>query len=306
MSIKNRINFIIAGAAKCGTTSLFETLGKHPDIFIPDNKEPWHFSHKNIDLSKVVLGPQKKKIIKRTDDYFKLFDNARDEQICGEASTVYLYDYRETVKNLSDIVPHWQEIKIILVLRNPVSRAFSHYMNNVRAGYDKGSFRDAVDLCIRNKATRYRNYVEYGLYSKQVEYYLDNFKHVMIIIFEELIKDSNQIIKEVFEFLGCRVDENEIYKLDKKNSSGRSRLPLITSLIYRPNPIKSVASVVIPKRMRKWAVNVIENSALEKEAMRNDDKQYLQGYYHDDIMELEKLMGYTIEAWSNIDSQDCR
>lgn len=291
-----KLDFIIVGAAKCGTTSLFNTLGTHTDIFLPENKEPWHFSHKNVDLS-VVLGPQRERIIKDDAEYKSLFADAKEHELCGEASTTYLYDSEESIKNISSAISNWREIKILIVLRDPVKRAFSHYMNTVRSGFEKRSFREVIDSCILYKENRYRNYFAYGLYSKQVEAYLESFKNVKIIIFEELIKNEEDVLRDIYDFLGCKNISDNNVKLLKENSSGRPKFPFVTSLIYKTNLLKWVVKAVIPKSIRKWAVKIINDSMLVKETISVEDMEFLKKHYQEDVKQLESLLGYPIDHW---------
>jgi hypothetical protein len=292
-----RPDFIIVGAAKSGTTSMFETLGTHPEIFIPENKEPWFYSLISQDLNKLELGPQKKRVIQNYNTYSKLFDRAKADQLCGEASTVYLYDYERTIHNISKLVDDWQKIKILILLRNPVYRAFSHYMNDCLTGYEKRPFREVIELCINRSTSRYRNYLEYGLYSNQVKSYLENFEHVKIVIFEQMLSDQTQIIDEIFKFLGCSIVDFENHKLKKENTSGRPKYPIIATLLTTPNPIKTLLKFAIPKDTRKIIANMIRKKVLVKEYINDCDRDYLKQYYKEDIAQLESILGYRLDEW---------
>jgi hypothetical protein len=227
----------------------------------------------------------------------KLFDGSKENQICGEASTVYLYDHELTIKNYSKKITDWDETKIIILLRNPINRAFSHYMNEVRSGYEKKSFREAIELCLDEKAPRYRNYLEYGLYSQQVKSYIDNFKHVKIVIFEQLIKKHHEIVSDIFSFLECSIDDGKLCELKKENVSGRPKSTILSTLLYTDNSIKSFIKLLLPKDIRRSILKKISNKILVKEKINTQDKEYLKQYYQDEIASLEGILGYQLQEW---------
>ncbi|MFQ5752975.1 MAG: sulfotransferase, partial [bacterium] len=136
-------DFLIVGAAKSGTSSLYHYLRQHPQIFMPNHKEPCFFTFagkRPTDLqSNVGL-----KVINDFDQYVSLFEFSSRSQKLGEASTCYLYHYDKTIRTIKKYHRRWQDLKIIIALRNPILRAYSHYLNHVRDGLETSSFRDLV------------------------------------------------------------------------------------------------------------------------------------------------------------------
>ena len=122
-------NFLIIGAPKSGTTSLYQYLKQHPQIYLPDKKEPHFFSFEG--RTQGFNGPGQadfmKKRITKIEDYIKLFENVNDELAIGEASTSYLY-IPEAVERIKKYVP---EVKIITIIRHPAERAFSDYLQHL-------------------------------------------------------------------------------------------------------------------------------------------------------------------------------
>ena len=121
-------NFLVIGAAKSGTSSLYMYLKQHPEIYMSPIKEPHFFSFD--DESKMTKGPGDPihKAITNFDDYQAQFDGVTDEKAIGEASTSYLYR-PEAPGRIHAMLP---DAKLIVILRNPVDRAFSAYMHVVR------------------------------------------------------------------------------------------------------------------------------------------------------------------------------
>ena len=133
MAKKQLPNFLIIGAAKSGTTSLHEELSKHPEIFMCNPKEP-HFL---ANLPDNTIGGNYG--YPRVDEagYYSLFQKVKNEKIIGESSVSILF-YKNAIKKAKSLLG--QNIKIVVVLRNPVDRAFSNYMMHVRDGFENKTF----------------------------------------------------------------------------------------------------------------------------------------------------------------------
>ena len=138
----NPVDFLIVGAAKAGTTTLFETLSKHPGIFIPQCKECRYFSCPNGKFT----GPGSQyanNVIRSLEEYRFLFNKAKPGQLCGDISPDYLYYYRNAVNKILE--EKGAHIPIIIILRNPIDRAYSSYLHRVRDGQEKLSFEAALN-----------------------------------------------------------------------------------------------------------------------------------------------------------------
>ena len=181
----NPVDFLVVGAAKSGTSTLFETLRMHPGIFIPQRKECRYFSCMPENFS----GPrsvQPKYIIQSSDEYRALFDKTKPGQLRGDVSPDYLYYHRNAVPRILDEVN--AQVPIIIVLRNPIDRAYSNYLHHVRERWEKLGFEAALDAEEQRRAANWTwgwRYVDVGLYAEQVKAYLDNFERVLLLLFEE-------------------------------------------------------------------------------------------------------------------------
>jgi len=141
-------NFFIVGAAKAGTTSLYNYLKQHPDIYMSPIKEPNYFA-KDIDInlfrkdykktalidtqkyfSKPKLEELHLAFITELEDYIKLFQKVSNEKVIGETSVSYLYS-KVAAKEIKKLVP---DAKIVIILRDPIERAYSHYLMNLKEG----------------------------------------------------------------------------------------------------------------------------------------------------------------------------
>ncbi|MFC1812830.1 sulfotransferase domain-containing protein, partial [Thermodesulfobacteriota bacterium] len=187
-------NFLIVGAAKSGTTSLYSYLNQHPDIFMPKWKELSFFIGD-------PAGPIHK--VKKPEFFLRVFATVANQTAVGEASTSYLYD-ESAPKRIKEVLG---AIKIIIVLRNPVDMAYSLYNHQVRK---EGETLENFEAALEAEADRIRdpifrkkcygwhaNYYYYhrGLYYEQVKRYLDVFgnENVIIFLFEDLADDSIRV-----------------------------------------------------------------------------------------------------------------
>jgi len=213
MTERKMPNFIIIGAMKAGTTTLYRAMLEHPQI-VPAVTKELHFLTKN--------GVTKEK-------YIILFNKCEKGQITGEATPNYLWKPLAP-KNAKKLIP---ETKFIALLRNPVYRTYSQYWGYLRKCKKRRkepkfkTFNKYVKYLIHHPNNQCRlGYVgRYGIqrsiYINQLEEWYKYFpkKQIMIIKSEDLFKDVNKITNEVFSFLGlspCELKVNYHF-LDKKD-----------------------------------------------------------------------------------------
>ena len=194
------VDFLIVGAARAGTTTLFELLSRHSGIFIPKRKECRYFSCMPENF--VVPGPPyTMNIIQSQEEYRSLFNIAEPGQLRGDISPDYLYFYQNAVPKILNEIS--AQIPVIIVLRNPIDRAYSHYLHHVNGGRENLAFEDALNAEQERRATNWAwgwNYVDVGLYSRQVKAFLESFERVLLLLFEEDIV-TGQAGEKVLNFL---------------------------------------------------------------------------------------------------------
>lgn len=304
VSVKNEIwpNFFIVGAMKSGTTSLYHYLTKVNGVFMSLIKEPNYFASEDFPSNTYL------EVVRKKDDYLSLFSNAKDAVAIGEASTNYLYSERAAFR-IQEFIPN---AKIIAILRDPIERAYSHYLQYVRNKYENAhnlSFLEAVrkDYELTNKGIGVSAlYVEKGLYYQQVKRYLDLFgrENVKILFFEEFINYPYEHVAKVLEFLRvCPDVPDNVGRVYNKTYIPNSKFgkSLISSKILAdtiraiPEPIK--------KQMRKYILSNFHESNLKNQMRRYivgeaaevheiplDGKDYLQEIYRDDVRQLSTLL----------------
>lgn len=236
-------NFIIAGCAKSGTSSLYEYLCLHPDIFMSANKEPRYFVEPECRPN--FMGPLDEDRYNATSvwrwtDYCNLFNDADRYKAVGEASPMYM-----TASSIpGNIKQQLGEVKIIIMLRNPIEVAYSAYIHQVRDGSENLSFKDAL-LAEKNRIDKnwawHWRYASLGLVVPEVlAAYLKEFKreNIKIVFYDEFKKDNFGVVQDIFRFL--EVEPSIALIHNRSNEGGVPRYPLLYKLITRRTFIQKV------------------------------------------------------------------
>ncbi|SFG22561.1 Sulfotransferase domain-containing protein [Desulfotomaculum arcticum] len=281
-------NLFIVGAAKAGTTSLYKYLSQHPGVYMSRIKEPNFFSQAR----------SRRQVVWDESRYYALFKGARDYSIVGEASPSYLWD-KNSPHRIKEANP---KARIIILLREPIERAFSHYLMDVRAGIQRKSFADALaeDYALRSKEWGVSHlYVELGLYYEQIARYLDVFSssQILILYFEELKNDTKKVLKKVFTFLDVSLlPLEDIDFQTKHNTFSLPRGKIIGGLL-------SISSLVNPamKLLPQWSKNII-NTIIYREAskpeLEKSAKEFLYNIYVKEITNLRAILNNPL-LWSD-------
>ncbi len=303
-----RPHFLIIGAGKSGTTALFKYLQEHPQIFMPRIKEPDFFALEGQepvdpkdDPDQMHFYPQ---AIFDAKDYQHLFDEAANDQICGEASTMYLYK-PEAHLRIKKYVP---DVKMIAIFRNPAERLYSRYLHLARSDQQpKGDFKDLFD-----KSTiwwRRDDLVNEGFFYQHLSKFFEIFdrKQFKIFLYEDLKDNTPGVIREVYNFLG--VDEN--YQPEtgiRYNESGFIKNRFKDYLIGNRSVIRRSVELVAPGMVRKlrenpkWQKKIKElrKTNLVRPPFDPELRQrIIDEIYREDLLKFQKLIGRDLSHWLN-------
>lgn len=307
--------FLIVGAVKAGTTSLHEYLQMHPEVYMSPVKETNHFSdgdmlfeHFNVDykqdvnvnLEKYLEGPMDKKIhiahVRTFQQYVQLFRNVTNQKAIGEVSNSYLY-LPNTANTIKQVLP---DVKIVMILRNPVERLYSQYLMNLKLG--KIIERDLLKEIAADQAKPIKGwgvshlYLEVGNYYEQVKRYYDNFpaQNIKVILFDDFKKDAAGTMRDLFHFLG--VDENFALDMSQRyNEAGMPRFGKLNYWLTQIGVYGLVKKVFSPELKEKIKSIIYTKDNIPK--ITASEKQYLQDYYRNDIQALAKLLNRDLSAW---------
>jgi hypothetical protein len=293
-------DFLIIGAAKSGTTSLYFLLNQHPQIFLPFNKEPNFFRFEGQDIGKFLYRGKirgvRNSIVTLT-EYQRLFEHQPKNILAGEASTLYLPSERAA----DGILHHVPECKILAILRNPVDRAFSHFSHFRRDGYEPvADFMQAIQMEPKRISENWFPsyfYLEAGFYFRHLSIYFHRFskEQIKIILFEDL-RDPAKVLQEIYEFLNVETRfPSDISS--RHNPSGRVRIPWLYHLL-RDSRWKDTIRTKIPvpwwsKMRSKWEAAMIAPN-LQLSAV---NRRQVRALYLEDIEKLEELLDRDLRTW---------
>ncbi len=200
-------DFLVIGAAKSGTTALYDYLRQHPRVAMSELKETNFFALEGGRPA--YRGPGDDETINRLsitdlDAYCALFEGIAGEHAAGEASPLYLYDPR-VPDRIRGCVPH---VKLVAVLRHPVHRAYSAFLHARRDGREPlGDFGEALRAeraRIRGGWEHLWHYRAMGFYGRQLERYLEIFpaERIHVLLYDDFVADPVGALQGCFRFLG--------------------------------------------------------------------------------------------------------
>lgn len=288
-------NFFIIGAAKAGTTTVFNILKQHPDVYLSEVKEPQFFCNDE----KYNMGM----------NYYinTYFSGSEKFKARGEATPHYLF-YERVAMRIAKHIPIKNQ-RFVVILRNPIKRAYSLYWNMVAEGIETLGFEEAIDNennRLNNKYTaklcslRY-TYVSSSKYAEQVRAYLKYFNkdQFVFIIFEEFIKDIECSMKSVFDFLGLENIDMIDYDL-KSNPFGLPRIKFIHQFIRNPFYLKTkIGKMIHPSIKYRISNNLIQLNRKKHDypAMSKKVEKKMMALFEKDIKELEVILDKDLSNW---------
>jgi hypothetical protein len=273
-------NFLIIGAAKAGTTWLYERLRRHPEVYMPGVKELAFFSRDGNEG-------------KTREWYEKHFEAA---PAVGEATPAYLY-HPQAPRRIANVI---SDVKLIACLRHPTDRAYSHYWMKRGLGGLDCSFREVV-------SEWQKECVKYSLYGEQLNRYFSHFnrEQLLILVFEEVISDPSDSLNDICTFLG--VDDTfyrgQEWIANRENRAARNRSRLVFELI---RDVGTWMRHTEGARQLLDAVKATGLTDLIKDANREpreypemgpEVRKELDEYYWPTVERVEQIIGRRIEAW---------
>lgn len=305
-------HLIIGGAAKSGTTTLYNILNQDPRFFFPEHKEPYFFSFKTNDVRLELFQSSFSKLIyKSLSDYSRIFESANNKQVIGEASTSYLYTSDITIDRIVKTYSQFgQKLpKMYFILRNPIDRAWSHHQFLVQRGIEKLDFETAITPQITKTRISERfwdfDYLNYGRYAKGVS----NFQKSHIDTKFYLMDDfSNLGIDNIASDIAADFGmddfkpENGIKKV-ATNPSGIPRSKMVVALLAQDNFLKSFMRTALPYSARKelrYFRDVVLAYFLERKSISAELRTKLIDYYVDDINILAELLDRDLSHWLKV------
>lgn len=294
-------DFFLIGAARSGSTALYDYLGQHPEIFTSDPKEPHYFAFDGARPD--FRGPGDDEMINREvvrDEaaYRALFRNADGARAVGEGSVSYLY-HASAAADLRRAVP---DARLICILRNPADRAYSAFRYLRSRMYEPvGDFGEALareDARVDAGWHHMWHYRRMGRYAEQVHRYLTIFdrEQIRIYRFEDFVRDPAPVLRDCFEFLGVDSDF-EPRRTPVTVPSGEPRSSLLQRYLLQSPPGKELVKQLLPGGIRRWLTGRLRKANLEKPPMDPSIRRELLEDFRDGIETLEQLTGRPFTRW---------
>ncbi len=280
--------FLIPGASRSGTTTLWSIIRSHPEVCTPDKKE-LRFFDRNENY---------KKGIKYYESHFEECEAAKE---IGEASPPYwnkgiIFDEDRKYIYVEEDAPSrikkaYPNIKLIFTFRNPVDRMYSQFWKNVRQGREhKKSVRGAVMEEINGERSHKKDEIcwvyknKYAIHFKEWKKMFSD-ENIKVIIFEEWINNTKKEIKSVFDFLGVSRDYNVSYRTEKNVS--RTPYSYTISEIRR----NYIGENILGRAIRRF------NRSRGRPTPTESERKWLFGILEDQVKEMEDLLGRSLSMW---------
>lgn len=271
-----RIDFIIIGAQKSGTTSLATQLAGHPEICFCQDKEPGFFNSV-IDWKE------------KLQDYHRLYSPLPGQR-CGEASTMYTFlpEFADTHSRLFEYNP---KLKLIYLMRQPVERIVSHYAHRV----NHGRVTELPEEIVLKDPT----FINRSRYAYQIKPYMELFgeENVLLMPFEEYISDPSESLKCVSSFLGISYELFQNLDSNPKNESiGKKYLGKTGTKIW-DNSVARLAGPLIPRFVRRALKSYFLKEMTQKPKFPPILRKTLWNILEEDVNSVEKLLNRRIDVW---------
>jgi len=281
-------NFLLIGAMKAGTTSMYHYLRAHPQVYMPTFKAPEFFAGKALSKRGV-------------DWYRKQFAGAGPEAVAiGEASNVYTKypHYPGVPGRIAELIP---EARLLYIVRDPVARIRSHYQTRVVEGSEKLPLLEAL--------TSNSIYLDYSRYAMQIEQYLEHFprEQLLVTTAEALRDDRDSVVRAVYAFLGVDPEirpadlDREFYKSADKPA--RSLLPIglkktLKTRLPSTKRFKELETKIV-RRLDKVRGRTEEDKALNPVTVVGDaERATIVAALRDDVARLRPYLDDGFDGWS--------
>ena len=291
-------NFFIIGAAKSGTTTLYDLLRQHPQVYLPRIKEPMFFNREEHFARGVEWYEE------------MFFKGAERYPARGEATPHYLYWSGKVAPRIKELYGD-RDVKFIVSFRDPVKRAYSWYWNMVREGREDLAFAEAISAEGERLATHRRSldeqgsmvygHFEGGRYAGQLRPFLELFpkENFLFLLQEDLNKDPYAVASEAFAFLG--VDSSVRVRQANSNLATMPRMRAVHRLLRERSAAKELIKPLIPLPVRSRIVSGVMRLNLKRTSYPPMDKSSesdLRRRYREEVQQLQKIVGRDLSHWT--------
>ena len=297
--------FLIVGAMRAGTTSLYQALRAHPDAYMSAVKETNFFAFENgrpdLPLDDIGVSTLARNSITSAASYLDLFTDAVGSKAIGEASPSYFFSPGAATR-IRRSLPN---ARIVLLLRDPVDRAYSAYLRRAAVDAEPAAFLEAAENEHHGfqQGERFPHYplLEGSTYARHLGRFQECFpKHQLWVrVFEEFWAKPDQGLAELHEFLGLEGESSSISHL---NRSGIPRSPQFDRFLRGGTRVKGALKTRLPASVAAALVHLkqrIENWSMQEPSRLPAEirSHLIRGYFSEDIAQVEQMLGRDLTSW---------
>ncbi|MBF1801808.1 sulfotransferase domain-containing protein [Alloalcanivorax profundimaris] len=294
--MKDLIDVMIVGVEKAGTSALLSDIGKHENVAIPGKFKGEQVTNYDPEFSYFLPESRFKRSFSAC--FYDEFGDIPSGNHLVVAKNVGICYEPEAARRLRE---HNENTKLIILLREPVSRAYSSFWyQRYRGAERKTNFREAIEREIKGvDVDRHKSYLAKGLYFEQISRLerLFGSENLLIILHEQYLSQREYVLEKVFNFIG--VNCTEIPDKEITNSAKVALVPGLARALYKDSPLKRLAKIIIPERSRKRMISFIRkanSSTKSYKPIKEEDKKFLIDYYKRDVLRVSVKVG-DLEAW---------
>jgi Sulfotransferase family len=289
--------FLVIGVQKAGTTSIYQYLKQHPQVYMSPVKETNFFGKEGKNIT-TKAGSNIRNTIDSFEEYCQLFEAATDELALGEVSPNYLFRGDRAIEQIKRQLP---DVKLIAILRNPVDRAYSDYLMQLR--------EVTGDIMSLDDQIKYKADTSYtilkGFYCDRLQHFFNEFgsDRLKVYLYEDLCQDPVKMMQNMYRFIGV----DPTFCPDVSQKSQIAQIPknkLFNTILKKDNPLKSfvakILKIFLPLEIRqKIRSSLIELNSKGKtdELLSPETHQQLLELYREDILKLQNLIQRDLSSW---------
>jgi hypothetical protein len=291
-------DFFVVGAAKSGTTTLYQILKNQPGIFCPEVKEPEHFTYKYLGNKYIIDGKLQNLVmlnyITDYNDYCNLFIEAKEDQLIGDFSTHSLFYSKIFIDNLKEVYgKRIYELKFIAILRHPVERAISHYTMKRRDFEEPLEITDAMNPTIIKSRlekgyVKSFDYIGFSRYENQIKEFEKFNLNIKILKFTSFKNETHKFVSNIVEFLNCKSKDNSNVGLIS-NISGIPKNNVLNTIFKFLKKFSFIFKYIFTKKKYFEIKNKIFRKILLKPDYTSSDKEFINKLLHKEVEYYENL-----------------
>ncbi|RYH00830.1 hypothetical protein EU805_16615 [Salipiger sp. IMCC34102] len=305
-------DFFVVGAAKAGATAVYHWLSDHPDVFLPSVKEPGFFAFATRPPAP-AKGPcdpaYVDQVVTDGPSYAALYESSGPRRT-GDVSPIYLLDEAAPVR-IADARP---DARIIILLRDPVERAFSQFMHHTRDGIEPCKSFDAALVAeeerLRDGWSWGHGYATHGHYTEQVERYLAVFarEQILFLDYQDLQDAPEACWERICDHL--MLGHRPLIRNERVNATADllqvSSRPGLTRRLRHPGKLQTLVKLALPTRLRARIRPYIEGRGRPVPKLSPGTRKALAMQYADAWPRLEAMSGLLLSHWLPHDGSNSR